>query len=88
MIEVREFTGGLNGLPQFEDRKQMWDTLSFGLVEEEYLQTQTYISALRKVFDNGAVEFRAFTVPDHEVFDWYTSRNQCLWRKYDEFTLS
>ena len=76
MIEVKEFTGGVNGLPQFQDRKQMWETLSFGLVEDEYPQTQAYINALREVFDNGAVEFRAFSVPEHEVFDWYASRNQ------------
>ena len=76
MIEVKEFTGGINGLPQFQDRKQMWDTLSFGLVKDKYPQTHVYINALREVFDNGAVEFRAFSVPENEVFDWYASRNQ------------
>ena len=36
MIEIKEYNGGINGIPQYEDRKAMWDSLNIELYSAEY----------------------------------------------------
>lgn len=76
MKEAGKSSGGINSLPSFEDRKQMWDTLKFVPITDGFPHTKIYIDALRRVYVNGDVRFGAFGIPVHDVFDWYLSRNQ------------
>lgn len=76
MIEIKEYSGGKNGIPQFEDRKAMWDSLQIDLVSAKNPAIEEYASHLGKYYANGNVKYGCFKLGDSEVLDWYCSRNQ------------
>lgn len=61
-------------LPMFEDRKRMWSNLRVRR-RASSPSAERYATALRTVYDNGDVRTATFAVDEHEVFDWYLSRN-------------
>ena len=76
MIETKEFNGGINGIPQFEDRKSMWDSLHIDIVQAETPAIDEYVAHLGKYYSNGIVKYGCFKLGEAEVLDWYCSRNQ------------
>lgn len=76
MIETKEYNGGKNGIPQFVDRKAMWETLRIDLVSAETPAIDEYVNHLEKYYANGSVKYGCFKLGDSEVLDWYCSRNQ------------
>ena len=76
MIETREYNGGKNGVPQFEDRRDMWDTLRIELLTIEPPSINEYVLHLAKCYANGYVKYGCFKLGDSEVLDWYCSRNR------------
>jgi len=75
MITKKDFSGGLNGIPQFEDRKKMWSSLKLEEITHNFSKTRHYIKALQQVYTNGNVTFLAYQVQENEIFNWYASRN-------------
>jgi len=76
MIEPKEYLGGVNGVPQFNDRKEMWETLKVTRVESHSPSVVEYINSLKKYYVNGSVKYECFSLGESEVLDWYCSRNQ------------
>ena len=76
MIEITEYQGGINGIPQYEDRKEMWESLSIDIQSSETPAIYTYVLNLNKFYVNGNVKYGCFKLGDSEVLDWYCSRNQ------------
>ena len=63
-------------LPNFDDRKQMWESVAFNQCKTKFPHAERYIRKLRNLYSNGAVEFMSFGMPKHRIWDWYSSRNQ------------
>lgn len=76
MIEISEFNGGFNGIPQFSDHKRMWSELKVQINGKPKPAVDLLVKSLRGVFVNGGVRFQSFYIDPHPVFDWYASRNQ------------
>lgn len=70
------FDGGVNGIPQFQDRKKMWETLDVRPVTAVCNPRKEYLEALAGVYLNGKVVHQAFRIGHDAVFQWYWSRNQ------------
>ena len=76
MLEIKEYSGGINGIPQFEDRKAMWESLRIEFLSAERIAISDYVAHLGKYYSNGCVKYGCFKLGDSEVLDWYCSRNQ------------
>lgn len=51
----------------------MWATVRFEPIAIRCPEVDSFIIELREVYTNGKVEFAAFAMPDHPVFEWYLS---------------
>ena len=76
MITPKEFDGGINGIPQFQDWKGMWENLRVTHVETIDPAISVFTEELKKYYLNGEVKYHSFILPECEVLDWYCSRNQ------------
>ena len=76
MINSKEYNGGLNGIPQFEDRKKMWKTLEISEFKTSLPLLNEYLNELSNLYVNGSVIHKSFILGESEVLDWYVSRNQ------------
>ena len=76
MIESKEYSGGINGIPQYQDRKDMWENLTISHFELNSPAINEYKSELEKLYVNGSVKCEMFLLGESEVLDWYVSRNQ------------
>lgn len=74
MIENKQYPGG--GIPQFDDRKLMWETLQVTRLGSHSRSISEYIDHLKKYYTNGTVKYECFKLGESEVLDWYCSRNQ------------
>lgn len=75
-MEPSKFDGGVNGIPQFQDRKKMWETLVVRPLTTVCNPLKEYLDALAGVYLNGKVVHQSFRIGEDAVFQWYWSRNQ------------
>jgi hypothetical protein len=78
MIENKQYSGGINEIPQSDDRKLMWETLKITHLESHSPSITEYINQLKKYYVNGSVKYECFKLGESEVLDWYVSRNQLV----------
>ena len=76
MIESKEYEGGINGVPQYKDRKEMWEKLSISHIDNVSSAVKEYKRELERLYVNGSVVYEFFHLGESEVLDWYVSRNQ------------
>ncbi len=76
MIEVKEFAEGLNGIPQFPDRKKMWGSLHIEVIPTVPAATRKYVEHLDTIYSNGFAKYGCFWLGESELLDWYCSRGQ------------
>ncbi len=53
MIEPKDYLGGVNGIPQFNDRNEMWEKLKVTRHESHLPSVIEYINVLKKNYING-----------------------------------
>jgi hypothetical protein len=70
------FDGGINGIPQFQDRKKMWESLDVRPVTAVCDPLEEYLDALAGVYRNGKVVYQAFQIGHDAVFQWFWSRHR------------
>jgi|JI10StandDraft_1071094.scaffolds.fasta_scaffold332191_2 hypothetical protein len=76
MVEPTTFNGGINGVPQFQDRQEMWGSLSVSIGSQAEGALAKFLATLSDVYDNGTVVHRCFEIGLHPVFQWFWSRDQ------------
>jgi len=76
MREVSTFNSNQHGVPEFEDRKLMWQNLKVEAAKHDCPNLTLYLKELRKLYLNGGAEFQSFYIGESAVLDWYISRNQ------------
>jgi len=73
MLEVKEkFKGKVNGRPEFQDRKEMWESLTIEQVLPNSHSIEEYLESLSTFYCD--VKFGSFILGKSEVLDWYGSR--------------
>lgn len=73
---MKKYNGGINGIPQFEEQKSMWNSLLIDFVAAKSPAIEEYVTQLGKCYINGSVKYGCFKLGDSEVLDWYCSRNR------------
>ena len=89
MIKLKEYTGGINGIPQYQDRKEMWEALHIEAIQETSPSIDEFVRHLSEYYTNGSVKYGCFKLGDSDIFDWYSSRNQLkemlfFWRIWEQ----
>jgi hypothetical protein len=66
----------MNDVPTLENCRLMWDEIDFVPNYKKYPNVAEFIEKLAKVYTNGKVLHHSFRLPNHSVFNWYSSRNK------------
>ena len=65
-----------NKVPEFNDRKAMWESLEIKPINLSMNSVICFIDELKKLYSNGKIIYNNFIFSESEVLDWYISRNQ------------
>jgi hypothetical protein len=66
----------MNDSSDFHNLQAMWDAVDFEEVKLNLPAVTRYVDELRRLFVNGQVDFAAFALPRHPVFDVYADNRQ------------
>lgn len=76
MINKKEYSGGINGIPQSVDRKAMWESLTITTARIDSPAINDYVEHLSQYYTNGSVKYGCFELGESEALDWYCSGNR------------
>lgn len=65
-----------NKVPEFNDRKAMWESLEIKPINLTMNSVLCFIEELKKLYLNGNIIYKNLIFSESEILDWYISRNQ------------